>query len=278
MAKAPKTKKLVVDMAGVETRKHIPEGDHTMKAVEATVEDGNEHPYISWVFEITEGPAKGGKVYDNTSLAPKALWRLRTVLEAMGIEVPEGRLTIELGEWVKEGNEFIGTIEHEKYEGKTKARIVDIFPKDATGEADDEDEDEEDEEEKKPAKKGKAKEKPEPEEEEESTKDFSDMDEDELEEFIDEHDLDVDLDDFKKLPKKQAAVKAAFEAKGGDKDEDEDEDEEEKYSADTIGEMGTKELQALIDKHKLGVTLEGTTKGKRRTVIKALRAKGLLED
>ena len=37
------------------------------------------------------------------------------------------------------------------------------------------------------------------------------MDEDELQEVIDKHGLDVDLDDFKKIGKKQAAVVDALE-------------------------------------------------------------------
>ena len=44
-----------------------------------------------------------------------------------------------------------------------------------------------------------------------SRSDVEDMDEDELEELVDKHDLEVDLDKIKKLPKKVAAVIDALE-------------------------------------------------------------------
>lgn len=286
-------KKIVIDMTGVEARKHIPEGDYRLKAVEATVEEGDTAPYIAWVFEVQDGKGKGGKLYDNTSLSPKALWRLRTLLEAMGIDC-DGKLEVDLKAWVRDGGEFIGTVEHEEYEGKKRPRLVDVMPFDAEGDdSDDDGEEVKEEVEEKTSKKGKAdktdakeaSEKADADDGDEDgndeAPDFDEMDEDELEEFIDEHDLDVDLDDHKKLSKKRAAVKAAFEAKSGDTDDgddsdDGDDDEGEKVTEEAISEMGTKDLAGVVAKFKLGVALEGTTKAKRRAVLKALRAKDLL--
>lgn len=102
--------------------------------------------------------------------------------------------------------------------------------------ADDEDEDEDDDEDEKPSKKSKSK-KPakgksksdddDEDDEDEAPKkskgkkakkpakvdrdDVEEMDEDELQELIDAHDLDVDLDDFKKIAKKREAVIDALE-------------------------------------------------------------------
>lgn len=53
---------------------------------------------------------------------------------------------------------------------------------------------------------------PEPDPAEEAP-DFDEMDEDELEAFIDEYDLDVDLDEHKKLKAKREAVSEAWDAK-----------------------------------------------------------------
>lgn len=271
MAKDTSKKKQVIDFTGVEARKMVPEGDHKLKAVEATLEDGDQYPYIAWVLEVQSGAGKGGKLYDNTSLSPKALWRLRTLLEAMGIEVPEGKMTMDLDGWIKDGEEFIGTVEHEKYEGKTKARLVDVFSVDAAGDKDGDDEDEKE-----------AKDADDKDSDEDEEPDFEGMDADELEEFVDEHDLDVDLDEHKKLSKKRAAVKEAWDARDKDDNDGKDKDEKsgtkavEKLTADEINEMGTKDLQGVIAKFKLGVELDGSTKTKRRTVIKALKAKDLL--
>lgn len=274
MAKDKSTKKTMIDFTGVEARKMIPEGDHELKVVEATLEDGEEHPYIAWVMEVQKGPAKGGKLYDNTSLSPKALWRLRTLLEAMGIDVPEGKMAVDLKEWVDEGGTFIGTVEHERYEGKNKPRLVDVFPADAT-----EEDTGDGEEETKPAG-GKSSKKEEPEAEDEEEPDFDEMDEDELEEFVDDKDLDVDLDEHKKLSKKRAAVKEAWEARdkdGGDGKEDEG-GEDDAPTAEAISEMGTKDLQAIVAKYRLGIELDGSTKTKRRAVLKALKAKKIIKD
>jgi|WetSurMetagenome_2_1015567.scaffolds.fasta_scaffold18445_5 hypothetical protein len=265
MARKPKSSGLSIDFSGVEARVLVPEGDYKVKPTEVTKEDGNEFPYLAWTFEITDGKFAEKNLYTNTSLAPKALWNLRSLLEAMGIEVPDGVMELDLKGIISEAGEFFVTVEHEKYEGKPRPRIVDYFP------ADEEDEKKDDtpaskKKDSKPAGKGKT-------EEKEEEPDFSEMDKDELVEFIDAHDLDVDADDFPKLSKLRAAVEKAWE----ERDEDGGGDGE-KYSEDAINEMGTKELQAIVDKHKLDVELEGTTKAKRRAVLKALKAEDLIEE
>lgn len=54
--------------------------------------------------------------------------------------------------------------------------------------------------------------------------DFDSMDADELADFVDEHDLEIDLDDYNNLKKKRAAVAKAY-ASGGDDEEDDNDDE-----------------------------------------------------
>lgn len=77
---------------------------------------------------------------------------------------------------------------------------------------DDEDEDD-DEDDKKSSKKSKSKDKGKKKSKKIDRSDVEDMDEDELQELLEEHDLEdeVDLDDYKKLPKKVAAVIEALE-------------------------------------------------------------------
>ena len=266
MARASKKKSNVIslDFEGVEVSKLVPEGDHLLTAVEVTKEEGNEYPYLSWVLET----ADGGKIYENNSLSPRALWRLRALLEAAGVEVPDGPMDLDLDTIIDDMSPFMGTIEHEDYEGRPKAKMVDCYPSE--------------EEEEEPVKKGKSTgkkssaKKEEPEEEDDFDSDeIMEMSADELEEFIDDQDLDVDLEDYRKLKDKRQAVKDAYDDKGGDDDGDDDGD---KVSEDEVNEMGTKELQALIDKHELDVELTGSTKTKRRAVIKALKEEDLLKD
>lgn len=52
-------------------------------------------PYLKWTWKIAEGqPFAGRQVWDNTSLAENARWKLVQVLKALGIEVPKGKLKL----------------------------------------------------------------------------------------------------------------------------------------------------------------------------------------
>ena len=104
----------------------------------------------------------------------------------------------DLEEFVDE-NELDVDLDDIKGLKKKRAAVLEAYENSATVE----DEDEEDED-------------------EEDEVDFSSMDATELEEFVDEHDLDIDLDDFKGLKKKRAAVEAAYASPGGSSDDDDD--------------------------------------------------------
>lgn len=88
--------------------------------------------------------------------------------------------------------------------------------------------------------------------------DFDSMDADELQEFIDEHELEVDLDDYKSVKKKRAAVAEAYAAlSAGDDDE-----------APDFSSMDDDELEEFVDEHELDVDLDDYkgTKKKRAAV------------
>lgn len=296
MAKSKKSKGRIdkVDFGGVESRVLVPEGEYKVKPVEVEKEDGDEHPYYAWKFEITAGKYKGKPLYLNTSLSPKALWNLKSLLETMGIEVPDGPMELDLDEIIENGPEFGAVVEHESYNGKKQARIVDYVSAEDVDEdgagGDDSD--------------SGASDKP-------SEEDVMAMDEGELEEVIEAFGLEVDLDKIKNLKKKRTAVWEALEsAESSDDDEDDEDDEksnkkskkkdeddedeeeegedndeeeedeneedDEELSEDAVNEMGKPELKALVKKHKLKVELEGTTAKQRRLVIKALQKKELI--
>lgn len=288
--KSKKGNKITVDMSDVEARFLPAEDDYRVKPVEVTKEEGNEHDYLRWKLEITKGEHKGKHIYENTSLAPAALFRLRGMLEASGQEVPDSEMDIDLDTICDEMGEFMVSVYHDEYEpGKTSAKVSDYFPVKGKDDKDDDDEDDK----KKSSKKKSSKKKDEEEDDDDDDKkdgddddeepDFSDMDEDELSEFVEEHDLDVDLDDFKKLKAKREAVKDAYEES---KSEDDDDDKKgkgkkkgkKKYSAEDIDGMGTAQLAEINDDEELEVELKGTTKAKRRAIKKALKEAGKLEE
>ena len=260
--KKPAKGAVTVNFKGVESRRTPPEGDYKCTVLEATSGvSANKNDQIEIVAEIAAGEYKGQKLYLNFALVEQALWKLHAFLTALGMDVPEDELEIDLNDLV--GESFLGVVTHETYNGKKRAKLTDFDSLDNYKGDDDEDEDEDDEDEKpkkskkdaapakskgkkkpaddeddedeeddsddedededeKPAKKGKSKKssKPEPKGKAKKSKkktydrdEVEDMDEDELQELLEEAGLEdeVDLDDYKKLPKKVAAVIEALE-------------------------------------------------------------------
>lgn len=140
-------------MSGVEGRITVAEGEYLVKVAEVTQEEGAAAPYLKWKFEIQGKVHNGAPLFYNTSLSTQALWNLRGLLEALQFEVPDDDLDVDPEEFVD--LTLMVNVEHDTYEGKKQAKIVDFWaasPSAKSAPADDEDE--EDEDEKPAAKKG----------------------------------------------------------------------------------------------------------------------------
>lgn len=254
MARKNKNRSVKVDMTGVTTTKRVPEDDYSIVVdkIEKTKSTAG-HPTLAWEFLIDKGKYEGSRLYYNTSLQPQALWNLRGVLESLGQKIPDSTMDLDLDE-LQEIDTPVGcTVEHEVYDGKKKARIIDIFSLD-------EDNDDGDSE---------STDKP-------PNAEVKKMDEDELEEVINDHDLDVDLDDISGIKKKRTAVIEALSGDDGDKDNKDDGDKNDKPSDDEVKEMDEDELETVIDEHDLDVDLDDFKgiKKKRKAVIDALEESG----
>ena len=178
MARSParntKSKATVkVDFTGVESSGHVQEGRQvlTVSGVpEIKTSDSSGNDYINWKFKAT-----GGTVYHTTSLQPQALWNLRNTLEALGLEVPESAMELDLSEL--DGLTCGGEIENETYQGKKRPRIIDLFPEsELDGET---------------APSGKVAAEPEAAEEDPTWEELQEMDKDELIELAGEYDLEL---------------------------------------------------------------------------------------
>lgn len=281
MARARKTKSnsVKVNFKGVESRKTPKEGDYVVEVLEANSgKSSNGNDQIEFILEIAKGEYKGVKLWFYCPLQENSLWKLHAFLTALGEDVPEDEMDIDLSDLV--GKQCVGVLTHETYNGKKRAKMTDFDTLENYSGGDDEDEDDDDDDKKSSkkskskagakgkskkssddeddddepkSKKSKGKKKPADDEDEDdepkskkgakskksskddddeddepkgkksskkdkgkkpkkvSADDVDDMDEDELQELIDKHDLDVDLDDFKKLTKKVQAVKDALE-------------------------------------------------------------------
>ena len=110
-----------VDFSGIESFIKCEEGEHVavLKETELkTSEAGND--MISCVFEVVAGASSGARVYDNFVLTEKALWRLKTYLECIGIKA-DGKLKLDLDKMT--GKRCIIEVSHEEYKGQVRARI-----------------------------------------------------------------------------------------------------------------------------------------------------------
>lgn len=126
MAGPKKRSDVTIDFTGVESGggRQIPDGEYLLEVVsieEKESQDGN--PYLGWKWKVGDGPYKGAVVYDNTSLKPAALWRLKTLLECLGMEAG-GKLGLNLGEL--KGKSLLVNVANETYQGKQKPRITDF--------------------------------------------------------------------------------------------------------------------------------------------------------
>lgn len=144
-------------------------------------------------------------------------------------------------------------------------------------EDDDEDEDEDDEDEEE-----------ENEEETPSEDEIKKMKRKELDKVVEDHDLDIDLDDIKGVKKQRVAVIEALSDDDDDDEDDDDDDDDEEEEKETkkkkkdkkekptkseVKEMDDDDLEDLVFEQSLDVDLDDfkTTKAKIKAVIKALK-------
>lgn len=144
-----KKRSLSVDFEGVEAGgKSVPDGTYDAKVVEVVEKESESsgNPYLSWKWSIISKRAKGAIVYDNASLTPQSLWRLRGLLEALGVDVPDGSMDLDLDDLVD--LEATLEISNEKYDGKDRPRITGFSAiGEKVSEDDDKDDDKDDEKE-----------------------------------------------------------------------------------------------------------------------------------
>lgn len=209
-------RKMKLDMTGVESYTRCPEGEWLAKLTkieEGTVQ-GSGDDCLKARFEVIKGSAKGSTVFETFSLTEKALWKLKSFLEAIGMKA-NGRISLDLDKL--EGKICVIDVIHDEYNGTKRAKISAYVKPDLDEDEEDDDEDEDDDEEeeapRKPAKKPVKKAAP-----------VEDDDEDEDEDDDEEEDEPPKV---KKPVKKSAPAKKAPPAKAKKKaEEDEDDDDD----------------------------------------------------
>lgn len=220
-------RKLKLNMEGVESYTRCPEGEWLAKLtkIEMGEVQGSGDDCLKARFEVIKGSAKGNTVFETFALSEKALWKLKSFLEAIGVK-STGKFTLDLDKL--EGKICIIDVIHDEYNGTKRAKIsAYIKPGDDSDDDDDEDEvddedDDDDEEEspkkssKKPAPAKKSKKQPEPEE---------DDDEDDDEDDEEEKPAPKSKKSAKKAPAKSSKKASAKKKPEPDEDDDDEDDD-----------------------------------------------------
>lgn len=218
-------RKLKLNMDGVESYTRCPEGEWLAKLtkIEMGEVQGSGDDCLKARFEVIKGSAKGNTVFETFALSEKALWKLKSFLEAIGVK-STGKFTLDLDKL--EGKICIIDVIHDEYNGTKRAKIsAYIKPGDDSDDDDDEDEvddeEDDDEEEESPKKSSKkSKKKPEPEEDD-------DEDDDEDDEEEEEKPAPKSKKSTKKAPAKSSKKSPAKKKPEPEDDDDEDDDWEE---------------------------------------------------
>ena len=157
-----------IDFTGVESFNKPAEGKHKakIKKVEETTSAGGNDMF-KVTFEVVSGESKGCRVIDNYPLVDTALWKLKSLLQAIGMKA-DGRVQVDLDKMENKVLEI--KVFYEDYNGQERAKIGETNKfisksEDNDFEHDDvedeveieDDEDDEEIEEKKPSKKKKSK-------------------------------------------------------------------------------------------------------------------------
>ena len=134
-----------LDLSGVEvSRRAIPEGTYAVVVNKAELTKSREgNNMIKMEFEVTEGPHKGAKLFENCSLQPQALFKLKSVMLALGMDIPNGSFDLDTNDLVGLNCEV--EVGHETYEGKKRARILEYINAEESDEEEEDSDDSEDE-------------------------------------------------------------------------------------------------------------------------------------
>lgn len=113
--------KVKVDMTDVESFTRCEEGKHpaVIKKIELKKNSSDDDMLVATV-EVTAGESKGARVIDNYTLTAKALWKLKQVLESMGMKA-DGKLVLDTDKMLDKP--VLIEVAHETYNGTVRAKI-----------------------------------------------------------------------------------------------------------------------------------------------------------
>ena len=105
----------------------LPEGKYNgvIFGAEVKTNKAGDGKYINWTIKIPNGPNKGRQFWYSTSLKPNALWKVKAVLKALGVEVPKGEFNIDFNELL--GKPCTFSLIVGEWNGEERNEVDDIF-------------------------------------------------------------------------------------------------------------------------------------------------------
>jgi hypothetical protein len=121
---------LQIDFTDVKVIEPIPVGTYQVLVTNAEAKEGKEFPYVSWEFTVDGGEFDGRKVWNNTSVSPKALWKLKEALIALGADPASlgGAVTFDPADYVGSQCMAIVNIEPRSDNGDNRNTVTKLLP------------------------------------------------------------------------------------------------------------------------------------------------------
>lgn len=238
-------KTVQIDWSKSEGGKFIKDpGEYIVKLTGYELDESDSgNPYIRWCVKVTEGKDRGATIKFVTSLTYKSLWKLEELLNSVKYPVKRDSVqNLDLEDVVNKGAPFaIEVVEgdREREDGKGYYLQVEDFMA-----LDDY--------------------KNEPEVKQDTNEDMS-----KLEDLIEEYDLDIDLEDYDTYEEAKEAIEKARSKKKVEKVT---------YTEEMIEAFKSAELNKLAEQIGLEFDEDDSPRSKRRSLIKALRSAGMLEE
>ena len=122
-------KMISLDFSGVEDGfKNVEKpGKYNVKITKVEAKKGKDSgkPYLNWELQVLDGEYKGARLWYITSLSPQALFNLRNLLTAAGIEVPKSMVKIDLDSVI--GRIVTAKVIMETYNGEERPKVKEVI-------------------------------------------------------------------------------------------------------------------------------------------------------
>lgn len=122
--------KIKVDFSQAKEFEVLPIGNYPVVVEEIEVRESNssEFPYLNWKMRVETGEHARRVIWMMTSLSPKAAFRLKAVLRALGEEIDDKAEDIDIDPDDYVGRRAVAVLEHEMYNDSPRERCNELIP------------------------------------------------------------------------------------------------------------------------------------------------------